>query len=300
MMGRVRHGRQSLWRFSIREMTPGRVPRSRVDRIRPAWYHRPSPLSRRRRPGHDHGPRNQAGTHPPHRPGLGGGQPDRGGGGGRVRDHHVRRSDPRGDGRLPDRASHQGGGSLRDRRGCACAAQSHAPGEFGADPRAGRHLRHRGRQRAHLQRVHRGRADRGGGRRAGRQARQPLLHLAERERRRPGSARGPHRADTGGDEPGVGGNRHRLHVRAASASRHAPRRPGARGTGGPDDHEPARAAHEPGRGDPPTGRGFRPLLAGADRARAAGTRPPPRPGGARRARDGRVEPGGNHHGVRSS
>ena len=79
-----------------------------------------------------------------------------------------------------------------------------------------RQLRHRRRRLGHDQPLDRGRLRRGGGGPAGRQARQPLGHLALRLGRRARAARREARRPRRAVAPGAGRDRHLLPVRAGS------------------------------------------------------------------------------------
>ena len=111
---------------------------------------------------------------------------------------------------------------------------------------ARRHLRHR-RWALDVQRLH-GRRVRGrGSRRLGRQTRQPLGDVAQRQRRRAGGARRQDRPVAGGRGPVRGARRGGVHVRAIPSSRVPAHRTGAHGARRADDLQPARSVDEPGR-----------------------------------------------------
>ena len=181
----------------------------------------------------------------------------------------------------------------RRRRARAARGDDGARRAVAGHPR--RYLRYRGRDAHDLQHLDRRRAGGGRARRAHREARQPQLHEPVRQRR---CARGARRRDRGagvehGRHPGAGG--HRVHVRAAHASRDAARRSRTAGARRAERDEHRRPAGEPRAGRSPGGRRRRRRAHAAHRRCARGARDracPRRPRRARPRRDLAARP---HH-----
>jgi len=162
-----------------------------------------------------------------------------------------------------------------------------SPAQLSAPRRARRHLRNRRGSGGDVQHLHRGGAARRRRGSAHRQARQPVVHLAVRERGRPRSAGRPGGGARGGDGARAPRGGNRVHVRAADAPRDASRGAGAPRARDPDGDEHRRPAREPGGGGTSGGRGGRRAARSAHRRCAPRPRHSTRAGRPRRARHGR-------------